>query len=119
MCRVLLRKEARHDPEQRPISRGHRRGSYELAGLPSGRQRQRHDQAAARRRASLAPAPGRSPRMGTHMSREVRRLALDLTWTWEPRIQRLFQALEPGIWDETSHNPMAVLRALGDAGVEQ
>jgi len=53
------------------------------------------------------------------MSREVRRLALDLTWTWEPRIQRLFQALEPGIWDETSHNPMAVIRALGDAGVEQ
>jgi starch phosphorylase len=53
------------------------------------------------------------------MTREVRRLALDLTWTWEPRIQRLFQALDPGIWDETSHNPMAVLRALGDAGVEQ
>ena len=53
------------------------------------------------------------------MTRELRRLALDLTWTWEPRIQRLFQALEPGIWDETSHNPMAVLRALGDAGVEQ
>jgi starch phosphorylase len=53
------------------------------------------------------------------MSREVRRLALDLTWTWEPRIQRLFQALEPAIWDETSHNPMAVIRALGDAGVEQ
>jgi len=53
------------------------------------------------------------------MIREVRRLALDLTWTWEPRIQRLFRALEPGIWDETSHNPMAVLRALGDAGVEQ
>ncbi|GAC1577635.1 MAG: glycosyltransferase family 1 protein [Candidatus Dormibacteria bacterium] len=53
------------------------------------------------------------------MIREVRRLALDLTWTWEPRIQRLFQALEPGIWDETSHNPMAVIRALGDAGVEQ
>lgn len=57
--------------------------------------------------------------MGFAMSREVRRLALDLTWTWEPRIQRLFQALEPGIWDETSHNPMAVLRALGDAGVAQ
>jgi starch phosphorylase len=53
------------------------------------------------------------------MTREVRRLALDLTWTWEPRIQRLFQALDPGIWDETSHNPMAVIRALGDAGVEQ
>ncbi|MHB8510124.1 MAG: alpha-glucan family phosphorylase [Candidatus Dormibacteria bacterium] len=50
---------------------------------------------------------------------DLRQLALDLTWTWEPRIQRLFRTLDAGIWEETNHNPVAVLRALGTAGVEQ
>src|SRR5581483_4794861 len=50
---------------------------------------------------------------------ELGALALDLTWTWEPRIQRFFEVLEPALWRETPHNPVVLLNRLGAEGVER
>ncbi len=50
---------------------------------------------------------------------ELRELALDLTWTWEPAIQDCFAALDPEAWEETGHNPVLLLLRLGVEGVER
>jgi glycogen phosphorylase len=46
-------------------------------------------------------------------------LALDLTWTWEPRIRDLFARLDPQLWEQCAHNPVALLARLGDTGLQQ
>jgi starch phosphorylase len=48
---------------------------------------------------------------------ELKALAVDLTWTWEPRIQELFATLDPGLWEESGHNPIILLAKLGPEGV--
>jgi starch phosphorylase len=48
---------------------------------------------------------------------ELRDIALDLTWTWEPRIRALFEALDPDLWDRSAHNPVVLLARLGDDGI--
>ncbi|HLH68393.1 MAG TPA: alpha-glucan family phosphorylase [Candidatus Dormibacteraeota bacterium] len=50
---------------------------------------------------------------------ELRELALDLTWTWDPRIQGCFAALDPEGWEKTNHNPVLLLIRLGAEGVER
>jgi starch phosphorylase len=50
---------------------------------------------------------------------ELRELALDLTWTWEPAIQDCFATLDPAVWEETGHNPLLLLLRLGAEGVER
>ena len=52
------------------------------------------------------------------MLEELKSLALDLTWTWDPRIQAAFRALSPQLWEETNHNPIVMLARLGPEGVE-
>ncbi|WP_376791213.1 alpha-glucan family phosphorylase [Thermoflexus sp.] len=37
-------------------------------------------------------------------------LASNLWWTWQPDAQRLFQRLDPVLWEEVRHNPIALLR---------
>ena len=49
---------------------------------------------------------------------ELRSLALNLRWTWDPRIRCLFEVLSPELWSETRHNPVALLARLGPEGVE-
>jgi starch phosphorylase len=44
-------------------------------------------------------------------------LALDLTWTWESRIRSFFALLAPEVWEQSGHNPMAVLADLGQSGL--
>jgi starch phosphorylase len=44
---------------------------------------------------------------------ELNDLALDLTWTWQPRIQAFFAALDPDLWRESRHNPVVLLQKLG------
>lgn len=53
------------------------------------------------------------------MLAELKSLALDLTWSWEPSIQALFEALEPALWAETAHNPIILLARLGEDGVAE
>ncbi len=49
---------------------------------------------------------------------ELRSLAFDLTWTWEPEIQAAFRALDPVLWDQTRHNPVVLLSKLGPERVD-
>jgi len=39
-------------------------------------------------------------------------LASNLWWTWQPDAQRLFQRLDPVLWEEVRHNPVALLRRI-------
>jgi len=48
---------------------------------------------------------------------ELNQFAHDLLWTWEPRIEGLFRALDPERWESTRQNPVLLLTQLGDAGV--
>jgi glycogen phosphorylase len=50
---------------------------------------------------------------------ELQTLALNLRWGWEPRIRKVFEALSPELWEETRHNPIALLARLGPDGVEE
>ena len=47
----------------------------------------------------------------------LKELAFDLTWTWEPRIQAAFEALDPELWEASGHNPVVLLNRLGQDGV--
>jgi starch phosphorylase len=48
---------------------------------------------------------------------ELNRFALDLLWTWQPRIEALFRALDPERWESTRQNPILLLTQLGEDGV--
>ena len=41
-------------------------------------------------------------------------LGLNLWWTWNPDVIELFRALDPDVWRETNHNPIALLARLSD-----
>jgi starch phosphorylase len=48
---------------------------------------------------------------------ELKEFALDLLWTWQPRIENLFRTLEPEMWESTRQNPILLLSQLGEDGV--
>jgi len=48
---------------------------------------------------------------------ELHSLALNLRWSWDPRIRSLFEILNPKAWSESRHNPVAMLVKLGPEGV--
>src|SRR5467141_1571001 len=48
---------------------------------------------------------------------ELNQFGNDLLWTWEPRIEGLFQALNPELWESTRQNPVLLLAQLGEEGV--
>ncbi|HXM53959.1 MAG TPA: alpha-glucan family phosphorylase, partial [Candidatus Dormibacteraeota bacterium] len=50
---------------------------------------------------------------------ELRDLAYDLTWTWEPRIRALFAELDQELWARSGHNPVVLLAQLGEQRVER
>ena len=50
---------------------------------------------------------------------ELRSLALNLRWSWDPRIRCLFEVLSPELWTQTRHNPIALLAQLGPEAVEE
>ncbi len=41
-------------------------------------------------------------------------LAFNLWWTWHPEVIELFRDLDPALWRATNHNPLTLLRRLGD-----
>ena len=51
------------------------------------------------------------------MFEELNRFAHDLLWTWQPRIEALFRALDPELWESTRQNPVLLLKQLGEEGV--
>ncbi len=48
---------------------------------------------------------------------ELNHFAHDLLWTWQPRIEELFRALSPELWESTRQNPVLLLAQLGEHGV--
>ena len=55
----------------------------------------------------------------TELFDELKSIALDLTWTWDPRIRAVFARLDAHAWEETRHNPVVLLSRLGIDGVER
>jgi glycogen phosphorylase len=51
------------------------------------------------------------------MYEELSRFAHDLLWTWQPRIEAVFRALDPELWRSTRQNPVLMLAQAGEAGV--
>ena len=51
------------------------------------------------------------------MHDELNQFARDLLWTWEPRIEGLFQALDGELWESTRQNPVLLLLKLGERGI--
>lgn len=50
---------------------------------------------------------------------ELRDIALDLTWTWEPRARALFEVLDPELWDQCRHNPVAMVARLDADAIDR
>jgi starch phosphorylase len=48
---------------------------------------------------------------------ELNILAHDLLWTWEPRIEAVFRALDAERWESTRQNPVLLLKQLGEEGL--
>src|SRR4051794_18479118 len=44
--------------------------------------------------------------------RRLDTLARNLWWTWNPRAQQLFAALDPALWRATNHNPLRTIKLL-------
>ncbi|MFT5735340.1 MAG: starch phosphorylase [Planctomycetota bacterium] len=52
------------------------------------------------------------------LSKRIEALALDLRWTWCPKAQTLFAAIDPLQWEATNHAPLEMLRRVSDARLE-
>jgi starch phosphorylase len=50
---------------------------------------------------------------------ELNKLALDLLWTWQPRIQAFFRTLDPERWEQTRQNPVLLLKELGEERIAE
>lgn len=48
----------------------------------------------------------------------LRVLAQNLLWTWHPEVIRLFTDLDPHLWREVAHNPIAFLNRMGPEQIE-
>jgi starch phosphorylase len=46
-------------------------------------------------------------------------LAYNFLWTWEPTIRQLFRRLDPELWRESGHNPVAMLGRVPQATLER
>lgn len=45
-------------------------------------------------------------------------LAYNLYWSWQPGVQKLFERLEPELWEGVNHNPVRVLRDVSQGRLE-
>ena len=53
------------------------------------------------------------------MLEELKQLAYDLMWTWQPRIEGFFRTLDPELWRSTRQNPILLLAQLGEEGLQR
>jgi len=53
------------------------------------------------------------------LHQRLRTLAKNLWWAWHPEVIRLFTDLDPHLWREVDHNPMAFLNRMPPEQVEQ
>ena len=55
--------------------------------------------------------------MSAALHRDLTALAHDLWWAEQPRALALWSALDPDLWDDVAHSPVALLAELGPAGI--
>ena len=53
-----------------------------------------------------------------HLHDRLRVLAQNLWWTWHPEVINLFTDLDPHLWREVEHNPIAFLNQITPEQVE-
>jgi starch phosphorylase len=56
--------------------------------------------------------------VGNHIHDRLRALAQNLWWTWHPEVISLFTDLDPHLWREVDHNPIAFLNRISPEQVE-
>ncbi len=49
---------------------------------------------------------------------ELRELARNLWWTWQPNVIALFRDLDPALWRRVIHNPIAFLSTISREALE-
>ncbi len=57
--------------------------------------------------------------MGNNLHQRLRALAQNLWWTWHPEVIRLFTDLDPHLWRQVDHNPVAFLNRISPEQIEQ
>ena len=54
-----------------------------------------------------------------HLHERLRALAMNLWWTWHPEVISLFSDLDPHLWRQVDHNPIAFLNQITPEQVEE
>jgi starch phosphorylase len=54
-----------------------------------------------------------------HLHERLRSLALNLWWTWHPEVISLIRDLNPHLWREVDHNPIAFLNRITPEEIEE
>lgn len=49
----------------------------------------------------------------------LREIASNLWWAWQPDVWQIFREIDPHLWPQTNHNPIAFLDQIDEAVVEQ
>jgi starch phosphorylase len=57
--------------------------------------------------------------MANTLHQRLHALAQNLWWTWHPEVIRLFTDLDPHLWREVDHNPIAFLNQISPEQIEQ
>jgi starch phosphorylase len=57
--------------------------------------------------------------MANNLHQRLRALAQNLWWTWHPEVIRLFTDLDPHLWRQADHNPVAFLNQISPEQIEQ
>jgi len=57
--------------------------------------------------------------MANNLHQRLRALAQNLWWTWHPEVIRLFTDLDPHLWRQVAHNPVAFLNRITSEQIEQ
>jgi starch phosphorylase len=59
------------------------------------------------------------PAPASHLHERLRALAQNLWWTWHPEVITLFTDLDPHLWREVDHNPIAFLNQITPEQIEE
>jgi glycogen phosphorylase len=51
--------------------------------------------------------------------KELREVAYNLSWTWNPDARELFRRLDRELWEDTNHNPVMVLGSINQERLEE
>jgi len=57
--------------------------------------------------------------LSNHLHERLRALAQNLWWTWHPEVISIFTDLDPHLWRQTDHNPIAFLNSITPEQVEE